>query len=84
MYRLQIASDIPRDGLGLELLDDAGVIAEVFRADSDHTVTVNVFRNETPLDVFEEFIRQARTQLDPFEDGTRLDVARNFGRFRPE
>jgi hypothetical protein len=41
---MQLASDIIRDGLGLELLDRAGnVVGEVFRCDADHTVTVRVF-----------------------------------------
>ena len=45
-----MASDVIRDGLGLELLDITGAVrAEVFRCDADHTVTVSHFEgNEAP------------------------------------
>lgn len=40
-WRMQLASDIVRDGLGLELLVEQNrVAAEVFRCDTNHTVTV--------------------------------------------
>lgn len=40
-WTTQLASDIVRDGLGLELLDTPyRVVAEVFRCDADHTVTI--------------------------------------------
>src|SRR4051794_1065006 len=43
-FRIQLASDIVRDGLGVELLDsDDRVVAEVFRCDADNTVIVRTF-----------------------------------------
>ena len=42
MYRMQIASDIIRDGLGLELLKDELGVVEVFRCDADKAVMVAV------------------------------------------
>jgi hypothetical protein len=71
--KTQFASDVIRDGLGLELLDDSGnVVAEVFRCDANHTVTIRVFTANVPADVIEELIARARSGLGPFEDGTPL------------
>ena len=42
-YRYQIASDVQRDGLGLELItDDYNIVAEVFRSDKEKTLTDKV------------------------------------------
>lgn len=42
-YSTQMASDIVRDGLGIELLDEShNVIAEVFRCNRDKTVSVSL------------------------------------------
>ena len=72
-WRTQFASDVIRDGLGLELLDDSGnVAAEVFRCDADHTVTTRVFAANVPGTVTEELIESARSGLGRFEDGTPL------------
>src|SRR5688500_19917174 len=71
-WKIQYASDVIRDGLGLELLDDSGVVvAEVFRCDADHTVTTRVFAN-VRAEVIEELVEHARSGLGPFEDGTPL------------
>ena len=70
-FTTQIASDVIRDGLGVELLDAANeVIAEIFRSDVNHTVTVSTFDNDVPLYAIEQLIERARVALDPFEDGT--------------
>ena len=75
-FTTQIASDVNRDGLGVELLDAAGeVIAEVFRSDANHTVTLTTFDNDVPLYAIEQLIKRARVVLDPFEDGTPLTGA---------
>ncbi len=72
-WSTQVASDVIRDGLGLELLDGAGrVSAEVFRCDADRTVTVRLFQNSIPSDVLVELMDLARTKLVEFEDGTPL------------
>jgi hypothetical protein len=43
-YRTQIASDIVRDGLGVELIDEDGtVVAEISRSDRDQTLTFATF-----------------------------------------
>ena len=74
-WQLQIASDVIRDGLGVELLDgDGSVAAEVFRCDADHTVTVSIFAEDVPQVVLEELIAAARKRLEAFEDGNPLPL----------
>jgi len=75
-FATQIASDVIRNGLGVELLDSTGeIIAEVFRSDANHTVNLSTFGNDVPLHAMEELIKHARVALDPFEDGTPLTAA---------
>jgi len=75
-WNTQLASDIQRDGMGLELLSPEGkVVAEVFRSDAEHTVTVAIFGAAIPAQVFDEYYRQALDSLDPFEDGTTFKGA---------
>ena len=65
-WRTQVASDLVRDGLGVELLNAAGdVVAEVFRGDVDGAMTLNTFNNPLPVDVVDHLIRVARERLPP-------------------
>jgi hypothetical protein len=76
-FTFQIASDIVRDGLGIELLDATGeVVAEVFRSDGDKTILVRLPTRALPPAVAEELMHVARQKLDPFEDGTPLSQGR--------
>jgi hypothetical protein len=71
VWKLHLASDVIRAGLGLELLDPSGsVVAEIFRSDRTKSVIVTTFNNDIPLDVFERYYREAWARLDPFEDGS--------------
>lgn len=73
MWSTQVASDIVRDGLGVELLNhDGQVVAEVFRCDADHTVSFAQFVERVPLHAIDLLIGRAKERLDPFEDGTPL------------
>jgi hypothetical protein len=75
-WRIQVASDVIRDGLGVELVDRQNqVVAEVFRWDTDHTVSVSVFVEKIPLIALEMLIARAKERLDPFEDGLPLNSA---------
>jgi len=75
-YATQVASDIDRDGVGVELLSETGeVVAEVFRSDRDHTAVVNTFSFDVPLRALELLLAQANARLNPFEDGSGLDSA---------
>jgi hypothetical protein len=72
-WSTQVASDIIRDGLGVELLNPEGhVVAEVFRCDANHTVSFAQFVEGVPLHAIDLLLGQARERLDPFEDGTPL------------
>jgi hypothetical protein len=74
-WRMQLASDVVRDGLGLELLDESGVVvAEVFRCDADHTVTIRIFFESVSDAAVDELVEHARVRLEPFEDGRPLPV----------
>ncbi|MGZ2747768.1 hypothetical protein [Burkholderia stagnalis] len=79
-YRIQVASDVLRDGLGIELTDaDANVLAEVFRCDADNSLTISLFSEALPFAQIEELVLLAREELVSFEDGTPLPnrIARN-------
>ncbi len=74
-FRTQVASDVIRDGLGVELLSETGaVLAEVFRWDTKHAVTFSAFSEDLPLEAVRMLIDRALDRLDPFEDGTPLGL----------
>ena len=73
-YRIQMASDLDRDGMALELIDqNDDVLAEVFSCDKDHTVVLNTFKNDLPITALSFLLRSAMKRLDTFEDGTPFD-----------
>jgi hypothetical protein len=74
-FATQVASDVIRDGLGVELLANGEVVAEVFRCDVDRSLVVNTFGNDVPLVEIERLISRARNLLEAFEDGTPLPVS---------
>jgi len=72
-YRYQIASDVIRDGLGVELVDSVGnVLAEVFRCDADNSLKVSLFNAELPFPLVEKLVLMTRAELAAFEDGSPL------------
>ena len=72
-FRTQVASDIIRDGIGVELLDANGeVIAEIFRSDQTNCVFVTTFGEEVPLEGLAQAIRRFRERFTHFEDGTAI------------
>jgi hypothetical protein len=72
-YRTQLASDIVRDGLSLELVDERGsVLAEVFRCDADHTIVLELFAASIPPPNIDQLVADAYQRLAPFEDGMPL------------
>ena len=81
-YRTQVASDIVRDGLGLELVDaHRDILAEVFRCDADHTVVLEIFADSIPDSFLDRLIKDAYHRLDAFEDGTPLPPRDKLSRF---
>lgn len=71
-FHMQTASDVQRDGLGVELISGDKVVAEVFRCDADHSLIVTTFGHDLPLVALEELISFARDRLGEFEDGAPL------------
>lgn len=72
-FQLQFVSDVQRDGLGLELLNDGGeVVAEVFRSDANNSLEVSLFDVSLPFVEVERILKIARTGLGTFEDGVAL------------
>ncbi|WP_146445298.1 hypothetical protein [Botrimarina colliarenosi] len=73
LLRFQTASDIQRDGLGVEMIDAHDhVVAEVFRCDREKTVQLSLFVESLPFNAVALLMDEARIKLDPFEDGTPL------------
>jgi hypothetical protein len=66
-YRTVRGSDVQRDGMYLELIEDStgDEVAEIFYSDATHKMTVSVFQSELPLDVIELFIERAKHDLPP-------------------
>lgn len=69
-YSFLMASDIQRDGLGLECYRVSGeskeMVLEVFRSDAEQKYLVSQFVPELPLELFEHVIAIARQELGGF------------------
>ena len=83
-WSTRVASDVVRDGLGLELLDaKTDVVAEVFRCDADHTVTLWLASGVgLSAETIEWFLAEACIALVEFEDGTPLPARELWRRER--
>jgi hypothetical protein len=66
-YQTVRGSDVQRDGMYLELIDQStgDEVAEVFYSDATHEMTISVFRPELPLRVVEALIERAKHDLPP-------------------
>lgn len=66
-YTTLVASDVQRDGIGLELhwhwQNQDNVVAEVFFADDVGSWTLNTFDCDVPLELIEELISEAKARL---------------------
>lgn len=75
-WRLQLASDLIADGMGLELYDvDDRLQAELFRSDANRDVTLTVYRELSP-EVLAWVFSDGGRLLGTFEDGTPLPAPR--------
>jgi hypothetical protein len=78
-YRYQFASDVIRDGMGLELTDENwNVLAEVFRCDANNSLTISLFSEGLPFIEIEKLVLIARKELGSFEDGLPLPGQREM------
>lgn len=69
-YTTLMASDLQRDGMGLELHlavqgQQARTVAEVFYSDAEPIWTLNTFGCDVPLEIIEDMIAEARRRLPP-------------------
>ena len=67
-YHTIRASDLRRDGMGLELHLGSRVVAEVFYSDATGDFTVSLFEQGLPLPLIERLIAEARVDLLPAEE----------------
>jgi hypothetical protein len=82
-FKMQLASNVIEDGLGLELLSPAGdVVADVFRSDRDRSVDLKIWDSSVPSESICALASEALRRLDPFEDGTPLAQAKNYDLLR--
>jgi hypothetical protein len=66
-YSTVMGSDVHRDGMYLELIDQetGDEVAEVFYSDQSHRMTVSVFRPDLPIEAVEALIEEAKRRLPP-------------------
>ena len=65
-YGVTVGSDVQRDGMYLEVEDDAkAVLAEVFYSDRDGSMTFTGYRADLPLPLVEWLIALAKERLTP-------------------
>jgi len=64
-YHTILASDLKRDGMGLELACGSNTVAEVFHSDITGEFTISLFEPSLPLEVVERLIIEARVALPP-------------------
>jgi len=63
-YREVLGSDVPSDGMYLELRNSADeVVACVFRSDATGTFTVHLGPSAAPEQVVDEFVLRAKASL---------------------
>jgi hypothetical protein len=66
-YTTLVASDVQRDGIGLELhwhwQSQDNVVAEVFFSDEAGKWTLNTFDCDVPLELIEQLISEAKERL---------------------
>jgi hypothetical protein len=58
-----VASDINRDGIGVEIYRDDKLVVEIFRSDSQLTRTVTVYERDIKLGLLEESIRIFKKEI---------------------
>ena len=66
VYRCIVGSDVARDGMYLEVSDQASgsdVILEIFYSDLNNQMSVTLFKPDVPLEVVEWAISIARQRL---------------------
>lgn len=61
-----IASDVIRDGIGIEVYRNHEMVVEIFRSDQDKTRTIKILKETVSLDLMEECIKLFKKEI-PWE-----------------
>jgi hypothetical protein len=61
-----MASDVDRDGIGLELYKNGKMVGEIFRSDREKMLTISLFESDLPLNEIERLVFEAKKRLLPF------------------
>lgn len=61
--RIVIASDVKRDGIGIEVYRDNEMVVEIFRSDCDKTRTIKIFKEDISLQLMEESIATFKKEI---------------------
>ena len=61
--RIIVASDVERDGIGIEVYRNNELIIEIFRSDSKQNRTVKLFKENISLDLIEESIEIFKKEI---------------------
>ena len=65
-YQFLMGSDIERDGMFMEMLDESGAyVAEVFYSDVTHNMVVTLERQSLPIEAVQELLSRSRLSLPP-------------------
>jgi len=64
-FQMIRASDLKRDGMGLELHSGSHAVVEVFYSDATREFTISLFEQDLPLEVIEQLISAAKAVLLP-------------------
>ncbi|MGO4919496.1 hypothetical protein [Maribacter spongiicola] len=64
--RIIVASDVQRDGIGIEVYRNNELITEIFRSDSKKTRTIRTFKENVSLELMEESITKFKKEI-PWE-----------------
>lgn len=62
-YTTVMASDLQRDGMGLELHCRGAVLAEIFLSVHDGSWALTTFDRDVPLELIDELIAEAKARL---------------------
>ncbi|MEP3836626.1 MULTISPECIES: hypothetical protein [Flavobacteriaceae] len=61
--KIIIASDVKRDGIGIEVYRDDKMVVEIFRSDGDKTRTIKIFKEDISLQLMEESIATFKKEI---------------------
>ena len=64
-YTTQLASDIQRDGMAVELISEDGhVVGEIFRSDKSGEILFSLYKSDVPLLAIEILLARAKNEFN--------------------